>query len=333
MSRITRRLILTSILVLFISSAIPNIFLRFFGDVSPRFGDVEPITALLIAVPTIIITLSLFSYFINRILVKRIKVLNSATKKVIEGDYEISIQDPKNDELSELANSFNDMTEALNKNEYVNKSFVRNFSHEFKTPLSTIKGYAELIDMDDSLDAENRAYLEIIINESKRLSNLSQNILLISQMDHQIIVPKKDTFNLTEELRKVVQNKMILFDEKEITFDLNVEEITITSNKDMLNHVLLNLIDNALKYTHKGDTISINIYEKDDNAYLEMSNPLYQSVNSKDVFTMFYTSSNSSHKSSGVGLSLVQKIIDKLGGEIEADTNNNQFKISLKIKK
>ena len=168
-------------LVLFISSFIPNIFWFVFEDSFNRVEDIHeaPALMLVIAIPTVLFTLLLFSYFINKLLVKRVKNLNNATKSVIKGDYETTILDDKKDELGELATSFNEMTKALHTNEYVNKSFVRNFSHEFKTSLSTIKGYAELIEMDEHLDDETKSYLKIIINESNRLSNLSQNILLI----------------------------------------------------------------------------------------------------------------------------------------------------------
>lgn len=335
MSKITRKLIATSIFVMLVSSFIPNIFWAVFNDSFKRIEDIHEVPALmlLIAIPTVLFTLVLFSYFINKLLVKRVKNLNIATKSVIKGDYETTILDDKKDELGELATSFNEMTKALQTNEYVNKSFVRNFSHEFKTPLSTIKGYAELIDMDENLETETKEYLSIIINESNRLSNLSQNILLISQMDHQIIVPKQDTFNVTEELRKVIQSKLIVFEEKDIHFDLDVAEVTITSNQTMLYHVLLNIVDNTLKYSHKGDTLNVKIGEDETKAYLTFTNRLHQVIDEAEVFTMFYTSSKDMNKSSGVGLSLVKRIIDKLDGDVSVSTMDNTFKITIEIKK
>lgn len=334
MSKMTRKLIFISILVMFLSSFIPNLVIHMIGVERTNFADVKPIYILYMAASTVFVTILLYSLIVNKVLVKRVNDLNQLTKEVIKGNYEITIDKPKNDELGELSSSFSDMTKALKENEYVNKSFIRNFSHEFKTPLATIKGYAELTLMDDTLSDETKSYLDIIVNESSRLSSLSENMLLISQMDHQVLIHKKDTFNITEMLRQIIQSKQLLFEQKGLTFDLDVEEVDITSDKGLLYHAFLNLVDNAIKYAAKDSCIDIHIINESNHVSFGISNTIDDPIEDADqLFNMFYTNPTNKSKSSGVGLSLVKKIIDKLDGDIQAFVKHLQFSVYVEIPK
>jgi signal transduction histidine kinase len=315
-----------------VSSIIPNIIWRLFGEGQPRPGDINPIWILLAAFLTVFVTVTLYSIIINKVIVKRIKTLSDTTQKVINGDYNVTIKDPHKDELSQLSHSFNEMTQALKQNEYVSKNFIRNFSHEYKTPLSTIKGYAELIQDEDNLSNDTREYLDIIIDESNRLSNLSYNMLLISQIDHQIILPKEDHINITEELRKVIQMKQLLFEEKDLSFDLDVQDIKIKTNQSLIYQVFSNIIDNAIKYTYPGQTIGITFTKKENQLIMNFSNPTkHTDVDESQLFNMFYTNQTHTMKSSGIGLSLVKKIIEKLDGSIQASIDNQIFNLQINI--
>jgi signal transduction histidine kinase len=332
MKKMTVKLIFISLFVLMISSIIPNIIWRLFGENRPRNGDIEPGWILLAAILTVSVTVTLYTIIINKIIIRRVKKLNESTKSVIKGNYQVTINDQKKDELSQLAKSFNEMTKALRQNEYVNKNFIRDFSHEYKTPLSTIKGYAELIDDEEGLSKDAKEYLKIIIDESNRLSNLSYSMLMVSQVDHQVIIPKEDFINITEELRKVIQMKQIMFDEKNIEFDLNVFDISIQSSQSLIYQVFSNIIDNAIKYTYNNQTISITFTKDKNLLIMTFSNPTHiVSIDHTKVFDMFYTNQDDISKSNGIGLPLVKKIIEKLGGNIFADINNQVFKLTIEL--
>lgn len=334
MSKMTRKLIFISILVMFLSSIIPNVVIHILGAQRTNFANVEPIYILFMAASTVFVTIVLYSFIVNKVLVKRVNELNHLTKEVIKGNYEITINKPKNDELGELATSFSNMANALKENEYVNKSFVRNFSHEFKTPLATIKGYAELTLMDDALSDETKSYLDIIVNESARLSSLSENMLLISQMDHQVLIHKNDTFNVTETIRQIIQSKQLLFEQKGLTFDLDVEDVDITSDKGLLYHAFLNIIDNAIKYAKKNTCIDIQMTLDTNTVHFDVTNTIESNIeDTKQLFNMFYTHPTNRHKSSGIGLALVKKIIDKLDGEVQAFVKDTRFTVHVNIPK
>lgn len=332
MKKMTVKLIFISFITMMISAIIPNIIWKVFGEGTPHEGNIDSGWILLAAILTVSVTVILYSFFVNKMIIKRIKIINDSTKKVINGDYYITIEDKHKDELSQLSHSFNEMANALQQIEYINKNFIRNFSHEYKTPLATIKGYAELIQDEDHLSNDAIEYLDIIIDESKRLSNLSHNMLLISQVDYQIILPKEDTINITEELRKVIQMKQIMFEEKDLAFDLNVEDITIKSNQSLIYHVFSNIIDNAIKYTFTKQTIQISFKKNGQNIYMEFLNPTKQlDIDETQLFNMFYTNQSHTNKSNGIGLSLVKKIIEKLGGKVDATITNQVFQLKIKL--
>lgn len=330
MKKMTLKLIFISIITLLISSIIPNIIWKLFGEGRPHQGMIDPGWILFAAILTVFVTVLLYSFFVNKMIVQRIKTLNTSTKKVIHGDYKITIKDKHKDELSELTQSFNDMTNALQNVEYINKNFIRNFSHEYKTPLATIKGYAELVQDEEGLSKDAKEYLDIIIDESKRLSTLSHHMLLISQVDYQMIIPKEDHINITEELRKVIQMKQVLFEEKNLSFDLDVEDIHILSNQSLIYHVFSNIIDNAIKYTYSNQTIKIVFDKAEQGIKMIFSNPTkVLDIDELQLFNMFYTNEINNKQSNGIGLSLVKKIIEKLGGHVEANLNKTIFSLKL----
>ncbi|MDA3931687.1 MAG: HAMP domain-containing sensor histidine kinase [Tenericutes bacterium] len=332
MKKMTVKLILISIITMVISSVIPNIIWKLFGEGTPREANIEPGWILLAAILTVTASVTIYSIIINKVIVQRVRILNDSTKKVINGDYDMTIVDKHRDELSELSNSFNEMTNALQQNEYVSKNFIRNFSHEYKTPLSTIKGYAELIQDEDHLSKDTKEYLEIIVDESNRLSQLSYNMLLISQIDHQIIIPKEDELNITEELRKVIQMKQLMFEKKDLSFELDVLDLQVKTNQSLIYQAFSNIIDNAIKYTLNNQTIHIKFTHVGNHLKMVFSNPTKQTdLDESQLFNIFYTNQRHTTKSNGIGLSLVKKIIEKLGGQVNAKVDAQSFKLTLDL--
>ena len=328
---ITVKIIFISFLVMFLSSFIPNILWRIFGH-NVRPDEVSPTFILIGGIITVSFTLLLYSFFIEQLLIKRVRKLNEATKNIMNGNFDTVIQDSRLDEVSELTNNFNKMVEELKGNEYLNKEFVRNFSHELKTPLSAIKGYAELIQSENLSENDKEEYSRIIISESSRLSNLSRNMLLISQIDHQVIIPKNDAFNLTELFRNVVQLQQIDWEKKNISFELDVEEVFLTSNKELLYQVFQNLLSNAVRFSDNQDTIFVSIKQKD-KVELSIKNKgdLSQEELSR-IFDLFYIKDKSrSSKSNGVGLTLTKKIVDKLEGSVIATCESGYITFTVKL--
>jgi len=272
----------------------------------------------------LVIAILFFSSTINYFIIRRVKQIEKATISIKDGNYNYHLDTRGKDELASLSQNFNLMTEELKANEYLNKEFVRNFSHEFKTPLSVIRGYAELVEEPDLSEKDRKYYLDIIISETERLSNLTNNMLQVSLIESKSIIRKDDEYNFTEQIRNVIQMTQLKWEEKKLTFNLDMEEIKIKNNKELTYQIVLNLLSNAVKYSNLKEEIIITLRDSKDSLNLSISNT-GQEIPKEDfdkVFQLFYISDKEKNNdSTGVGLTLTKKIIDKLKGSISFNSD------------
>ncbi len=173
--------------------------------------------------------------------------------KIAECDFSVRIKDSSVFANFGIAQNFNNMAEQLESVETLRENFISDFSHEFKTPIVSIAGFAKLL-KDPTLTAEQRnEYLDVIIDESDRLVGLSESVLMLNRLDSQVIV--KEEYCLTEQIRQCV----LMFDrqcqDKNINLDMELEETQINSNAKLLSQVWVNLMSNAVKFTPDGGTI------------------------------------------------------------------------------
>jgi len=323
MKKLTPKIVLTGFIVIIITSFIPNIILFVIGEGQRPVEFASPSMVFIGALTIITLSIALFSVLINNLVIKRIKRLNQGVEQVIQGNYDVVLKSKGIDEVSQLFSNFNVMTQSLNNNAYVNKAFARNFSHEIKTPLSVILGYAELM-LDEKLSQEEyKNFLQFIIEETKRLDKLSKNMLYISQVEHLTLIEKKDTFNVSEMIRNIVQNLQLLWEEKNLNIDIHFEDIYITSNQELLYQVFYNVIHNAITYTGHDETIKMDI-KKDNDVVFSITNPGHLEVKEqKEIFDLFVKKDQSrTHKSTGVGLTLAKTIMNKLGGDVQVTSED-----------
>jgi signal transduction histidine kinase len=304
---------------------IPNIMWMFYGNyVDP--ADLSARVILFTGFVTVLFPILVLNLMIDRMVVNRVRALNRATRKVMAGDFDVSLYVDTDDEISDLMISFNKMAEELKSNEYLSKEFVRNFSHELKTPLSAIKGYSDLINEGKATKEDILEYTRIISSESERLSNLSRNMLQISLLDSQNIISKSDEYNVAEQIRNVIQLMQIDWESKNVLLDLNLKDVTIVSNKELTYQVWTNLISNAIKFSEENETIKMSLLDEEKNIKFMIANEGEIPKDDQErVFDLFFVSDKSrSVQSNGVGLTLTKKIILKLGGEINFESKNNQ---------
>lgn len=323
MRRLSVKIIFISFISMMISGMIARIVYYFVvGDNFHNAITEEKIFWL--GIITLLIALIIFAYATNRFIGRRIKLIEKATLKVMDGDYDFVLDTKGNDEITSLSCNFNLMKDALKSNEYLNKEFVRNFSHEFKTPLSVIRGYAELLESDDLKPEERSNYLEIILSESERLSSLANNMLQISLIDSKSIIVKNDEYNLTEQIRNVIQMVQVMWEEKNLRFDLDLKEVYIKNNKELTYQIILNLLSNAIKFSDKNGEVKISLTESETKLNLSIANKGQEIPldDQEKVFQLFYVADKTRNESStGIGLTLTKKIIDKLKGEITFESN------------
>ncbi|MFA5381298.1 MAG: HAMP domain-containing sensor histidine kinase [Candidatus Izemoplasmatales bacterium] len=317
MKKISTKIIGTLLLVFFFVSMIVRIVLVFVEETTiPELIGTGGFFLAMISMG--FCSLMLFAIGVDFILVRRIKKMNTAILDIEKGKYEIYVETKGQDEISTLAKNINLMAKELQANEYLNKDFARNVSHEFKTPLSSIKGYAELIELGGLTAAEVTEYSEIIIHEIDRLAKLSHDLLQISLLDSVGIIKKEDTFAIDEQIRNVLQLTQLEWEGKNIEFDLDLEEITTQGNKELTFQIWQNLIDNAIKFTPENGKIVIFLHEQNGICFQITDNGIGISEdNQKQIFNQFFLTDKSRNKSgTGLGLSITKKIVEKLGGTI-----------------
>lgn len=196
---------------------------------------------------------------------KPIEDVNAATERIAHGDFTVRVEPDTSaadiEELTALRENFNKMASELEGMDYLRKDFMSNVSHELKTPIAAIAGFAELL-QDASLSAEERAeYAELTREQALRLSTLCENMLNMSRLSNQEIVVRHEEIRLDEQIRKVVIALLEKWSDRDVEFDLKLPEITVTTDPGLLEQVWTNLLDNAIKYSPDGSTIHVTCRE------------------------------------------------------------------------
>lgn len=263
----------------------------------------------------------------------------TAQKKIAEGDYNISLN--KNTEelgpYSELVESVNHMAVELNRMEKMRQEFISNVSHEIQSPLTSIRGFARAL-RNEKLSAESRLhYLDIIESESMRLSKLSDNLLRLASLEADTIKLEPRVYRLDKQIRLIVLSCEPQWSEKELHMDVALEDVEIKADEDMMSQAFINLIHNSIKFTPEGGQVSIALYKQEHMITFKISDTgmgMAEEDTSR-IFERFYKadkSRNPSVKGSGLGLSIVKKIVELHLGTIEVKSKSGQgttFTVSL----
>ncbi len=262
--------------------------------------------------------------------VQPIREMVKATRRYAEGDFDIRMRDyDRGDEVGELAASFNNMAESLQQTERQRREFIANISHELKTPMTTIAGYTDGI-LDGTIPQENeRPYLEIIANESRRLSRLVRRMLDVSQL--QAIDPLKsgNRFDICESMRRVLISMEKKINDRclDVDADIPEESILVRGDNDMITQVIYNLLENAAKFATPGSTLYLGVTTLDGKARVTVRN-LGDTIPAEELpllFERFHKSDKSrSEDKDGVGLGLyiVKTILEQHKEKINVTSEN-----------
>lgn len=249
--------------------------------------------------------------------------INDATKKVAQGDFDVHVKIKRKDEIGELANNFNTMVKELNSIEILRKDYISNVSHEIKTPIASIQGFAQLLEDDNLNSSEKKEYLNIILEETNRLSKISSNIIKLSKFQNQKIVTHKKEYRLDEQIRKAIIMLEKYFNEKNIMINFESKEITVFEDEDLIMEIWINLLSNAIKYTNNNGTIDVITKEHDNLIEVQISDNGIGIEKDKigKIFEKFYQVQKShSSDGSGLGLAIVKRIIELVNGEISVES-------------
>lgn len=249
--------------------------------------------------------------------------LMQAIHSVSDGNFhtKIYLEHPK--EFRELSRCFNQMTEELAGIEMLRSDFINNFSHEFKTSMVSILGFAKLLKKGNLNASEKAEYLDIIIDEAKRLTALSANILNLSKVESMSLLTDSTTFNAGEQIRECVVLLEKKWTEKDISFDLHLLEQKMDGNEQLLKQVWTNLIDNAIKFSPAKSEIVLSM-DKHSDTFTVTITDYGCGIDEKTqhyIFDKFYQGDTShSSEGNGLGLALVKKIIELHHGTITVNS-------------
>ena len=273
--------------------------------------------------------------------IKPIREMAQATRCYAEGDFDIRMNDyGRDDEIGELAASFNNMAERLQQTERQRREFIANISHELKTPMTTIAGYTDGI-LDGTIPPENeKQYLQIIANESRRLSRLVRRMLDVSQLQAMDPLRNGNHFDICESMRRVLisMEKKINDRHLDVEADIPDEPILVLGDNDMITQVLYNLLENAAKFAREGSTLYLGVAMMDGKARVTVRN-VGDTIPAEELpllFERFHKSDKSRSEDKdgyGLGLYIVKTILQQHKEDISVTSENGvtTFTFSLRV--
>lgn len=294
-------------------------------------------TIVILLFSSIVISTSLVRGFGNRIIFRNLRPIINAFKAVANGDFTQRLEPPKERETAEICEGFNEMVNKLGKNELLASDFVSNVSHQFRTPLASIRGYAQLLESNDLTEKERLEYVAIIEEKALSLSDLVNDILELSRLENQSAALSKEVFKLDEQLRKCLLSMEKQMTEKNIEVDISLETVDICANKELLAEVWNNLLENAIKFSHENQTIKIILVSNGKNATVTVKDEgIGMAEETKErLFDRFYRSNDvQGFSGCGLGMSIVRNIVEKHNGTITVETSlgkGSTFKVNIPL--
>jgi signal transduction histidine kinase len=287
----------------------------------------------------IIISCIILYYLTQKIIIKPLAKINNVAGKFAKGEVEKRVDIATNDEIGELAQSFNTMADNLEKVEMNRRNFISNVSHEIRSPITSIKGFIGGI-LDGVIPAEKEKYYLSIANEEiHRLTRLVNDLLDLSTIDAGQFSLKKEKIDINEIIRLTVIKFETKIREKKVNVDVYFDEENtfVDCDRDRMIQVVTNLLDNAIKYVKKGGNIKINTKIKSEKLLISVFNdgPKISEEDLSHIWDRFYKSdkSRTSKVSTGLGLPIVRSILTQHGEDIWVENKGSEgvtFTFSLK---
>lgn len=287
-------------------------------NLEQQIGEVREFMAVLLVLTFLCSTVLIV--VLSRQIVRPVKVLTAATDQIVGGDYNIKLNVSRRDEIGDLARHFTVMAQSLQQLDAMRREFVANVSHDIQSPLTSIQGFAQTIVEEEALSEEAQQSLHIIIEESKRLSSLSKQLLTLAALDKETTILRKTPFRLDEQIRQVLIVTEWQWSEKQLVIEPELSEIVVHADQGLLYQVWFNLITNSIKFSHIGGTLRIQL-AVDQQIVVTISDTGIGIAESAlpHIFERFYKADRSrspGNAGSGLGLSIAKKVIDLHYGSI-----------------
>ena len=269
------------------------------------------------------------TFFSSRLPLKPVNEIINKMNRLAAGDFKTRLgfgnTMSAHPAVKELTTSFNTMAEELENTELLRNDFINAFSHEFKTPIVSITGLANLLESGDITEEQRVQYARAIREESMRLSSMASNILCLTKVENQTILTDVSRFNISEQIRSAVLLLEEKWTGKNIDLQLDFDEYMIEANEEMLKQVWINLIDNAVKFVPRCGTVELEVYDTGNNLCVKVSNtgndiPLEKQ---EKLFAKFYQADEShTTQGNGIGLAIVKRIVELHKGSVSVKSAN-----------
>jgi signal transduction histidine kinase len=294
-------------------------------DIKLLFNEVHTILGGLI-LGTGLLSL-LLMLVVAKFLIVPITQLTEATKQIAKENYDTLLNIERRDEIGQLAASFNTMVEQLQENDRMRKEFISNVSHDFQSPLLNIQGYAGLLKSTDLSEEDRVNYADIIQSETKRLSKLTRQLLLLTSLDQSTRMVNYQDFQLDEQVKDCVNKYRWRLEEKQLNLLMEMEPTTYHGDAALLENVWDNLLSNAIKYNRTEGEIQIRLHAKD--AFVEVivsdTGIGLAHGDQAQIFERFFRADPSrTEEGTGLGLSIVKQIVELHHGEVHVTSALNE---------
>ncbi|MBD9206283.1 MAG: sensor histidine kinase [Clostridiales bacterium] len=262
----------------------------------------------------------LLAVFIFRGYLAPLSRLMQATQSVAAGDYSVRVEmRGARGEVAEYIRSFNKMAEELSSVALLRMDFVNTFSHEFKTPLISIRGFAKLLQNDDLTPQQRQTYTDTVVQQSERLAAMSTHILELAQYENTEIVSGKAVYSLDEQLRRCVRQQERDWLKKGLTVEGDLDRVDYYGNEELAEHIWSNLLSNAIRFTPSGGQITIVLRQGEGEVTVSVSDTGIgmDEDTQQHIFDKFYRAAPYSDiRGNGLGLSIVRRAVALCGGQI-----------------
>ena len=301
-----------------------------FGVILSVDGELQISRVLLFMLLISLIIGGIMAFLMSRIPLKPVNEIINKMNCLAAGDFKTRLKFgdaiSAHQAVKELTTSFNTMAEELENTELLRNDFINSFSHEFKTPIVSITGLANLLESGDLTEDQRIQYARAIREESMRLSSLASNVLSLTKVENQTILTDVSNFNLSEQIRSAV----LLLEEKwavkNIDLLLDFDEFEIEANEELLKQVWINLIDNAVKFVPRCGTVELEILDMGHEICVKISNTGSEiPIEKQDkIFQKFYQIDEShATQGNGTGLAIVKRIVELHRGKVSVSSHND----------
>ena len=289
----------------------------------------------IIAFMVCIVIGTIITAFMSRSIIQPIRDLSAAAAEIAKGNFKVRVREPSDPEYSILAQNFNKMAEELAGTETLRGDFISNVSHEFKTPLISIRGFAKLLQNDDLTPEQRRTYTDTVVQQSERLAAMSTHVLELARYENTEIVSDKTLYSLDEQLRRCVRQQEREWLKKSLTVEGDLDPVDYYGNEELVEHIWSNLLSNAIRFTPAGGQITVVLRRGEGEVTVSVSDTGIgmDEETQRHIFDRFYRAAPyPDDRGNGLGLSIVRRVVTLCGGRVTVFSrpgNGSTFTVTL----